>query len=127
MFLEDRENNVFTRLDEAGSTYKVTLIAVSNDIGRFYLHVNSSVLNTNDVTLEKINVYTTNNAKLRVVGLPSGSSNLKVFNILGRQVLQSTFTSTGVKEVSLPKLATGVYLVQLETEAGKLNKKIVLE
>ena len=59
--------------------------------------------------------------------MPSGSSNLKVFNILGKQVLQSTFTSTGVKEVSLPKLATGVYLVQLETEAGKLNKKIVLE
>ena len=39
VFLEDRENNVFTRLDEAGSIYKFTLIEASNDIGRFYLHV----------------------------------------------------------------------------------------
>lgn len=128
VYLEDREMNTVTRLDEANASYKVTLSDALNGTGRFYLHTKAgSVLSTNEVTLQNISVYATNNATLRVVGLPSGSSNLKVFNILGKQVLQSTFSSTGVKEVALPKLATGVYLVQLETEAGKLNKKIVLE
>jgi hypothetical protein len=32
-----------------------------------------------------------------------------------------------MKEISLPKLTTGVYFVHIETEAGKLNKKIVIE
>ena len=52
---------------------------------------------------------------------------MKLFNILGKQVLSSAFTSNGVKDIYLPNLATGVYIVQLETEAGNLNKKIVLE
>ena len=41
--------------------------------------------------------------------------------------MNSSFNTTGVKELTLPNVATGVYIVQLETEAGKLNKKIVLE
>tara|TARA_R110002050_G_scaffold290419_1_gene444120 strand:- start:5901 stop:8717 length:2817 start_codon:yes stop_codon:yes gene_type:complete len=128
VFLEDRTTNTITRLDEANTSYKVTLSDALNGTGRFYLHTKaSSVLSTNDVDLQNISVYTTNNATLKVVGLTSGTSNLKVFNILGKQVLQSTFISTGVKEVSLPKLATGVYIVQLTTETGKLNKKIILE
>jgi hypothetical protein len=128
VYLEDRATNTITRLDEANTSYKVTLNDALDGTGRFYLHTKaSSVLSTNDVALQNISVYALSNNTLRVVGLPSGSSNLKVFNILGKQVLQSTFTSTGVKEVSLPKLSAGVYLVQLETEAGKLNKKIVLE
>jgi predicted outer membrane repeat protein len=128
VYLEDRTTNTITRLDEANTSYKVTLNDALNGIGRFYLHTKSSnVLSTNDVVLQNISVHASNNATLRVVGLPSGSSNLKVYNILGKQVLQSTFTSTGIKEISLPKLATGVYLIQLETEAGKLNKKIILE
>jgi hypothetical protein len=128
VYLEDRTTNTVTRLDEANTSYKVTLNDALNETGRFYLHTKASgVLSTNEVALQNISVYAISNAKLRVVGLPSGSSNLKVYNILGKQVLQTTYTSTGVKEVSLPKLATGVYLIQIETEAGKLNKKIVLE
>ena len=41
--------------------------------------------------------------------------------------MNSSFEANGVKEISLPNLAKGVYIVQLESEAGKLNKKIILE
>ena len=50
-----------------------------------------------------------------------------MFNILGQQILNSTFTSIGVQDISLPKVAAGIYIFQLETAAGKLNKKITLE
>ena len=33
----------------------------------------------------------------------------------------------GKKEITLPSLAKGVYIVQLTTEAGTINKKIILE
>lgn len=127
VFLEDRTTNTFTRLDEANSNYKVTLTENTNGIGRFYLHTKSSALSTNDVSLENVSMYTVNKSTLKITGLSQGKSNIKVFNVLGKQVLNTSFQSNGVHEVSLPNLSTGLYIVQLENESGKLNKKIVLE
>ena len=42
-------------------------------------------------------------------------------------MMNTSFTSNGVKDITLPKLAKGVYIVQLQTDTGKLNKKIILE
>ena len=128
VFLEDRLTNTITRLDEANSSYKVTLNDALNGTGRFFLHTKSSgVLSTDEVVLQNTSIYAINNNTLRVVGLPSGNANVKMYNILGKQVMNTSFSSTGVKEISLPRLATGMYIIQLETAAGKLNKKIVLE
>jgi hypothetical protein len=129
IFLEDRETNTFTRLDKANSNYKITLTKSLNGIGRFYMHtVNSALsINNTDLLLENINIYKHDNDTLRVTGLSQGNVSLKLFTLLGKQVVSSSFNSNGVKDVSLPKLATGIYLVQLKTDKGELNKKIVLE
>ncbi len=127
VFLEDRNTNTFTRLDQANSKYTVSLNETTNEIGRFYLHTKSSVLNIDTNKLENVSIYKTNNSTLRVTGLSDTNSNVKLFNILGKQVMNTSFKSNGVSNISLPKLATGVYIVQLETEKGKLNKKIILE
>ena len=76
---------------------------------------------------KNISVYKSNATTLKLVGLANGASKIKLFNILGKQVLNTSFIANGVKEITLPKLATGVYIVQLETETSKLNKKIVIE
>jgi hypothetical protein len=128
VFLEDRQTNSYTRLDETNANYKVTLTEALNGVGRFYLHTASkSTLNTNSTDLKSISIYKTTNSNLRIVGLSQGKATVKLFNILGKQVLNTTFTSNGVQDISLPNLATGIYIVQLENEAGKLNKKITLE
>lgn len=127
VFLEDRANNTFTRLDEANSSYAVTLSEKTDGIGRFYLHTKSSALSTDTIELNNVSMYTTNSATLRIIGLSQGKASLKLFNILGKQVLDASFNSTGVYNVNLPTLATGVYIAQLENENGKISKKIVLE
>ena len=128
VFLEDRATNTIVRLDEANANYKVTVKDAIDGIGRFYLHTKASgVLSTDNVNLDNLSIYTPNNTTLRVAGLSQGKASLKLFNTLGKQVMQTSFTSTGVKDIALPKLATGMYIVQLETATGKLNKKIVLE
>lgn len=126
VYLEDKNDSSFTLLNDS-SNFMTTLSSDLNGIGRFYLHTKSSVLNTNEVTLENISIYKTDNTTLRIVGLSQGKTAVKLFNILGKQVLNSSFISNGVKDISLPKLASGVYIVQLETENGKLNRKIILE
>ena len=95
--------------------------------GRFYLHTNSEALSTDTALLNSISIYKSNARTLRIVGLQDGKASIKLFNLLGKQVMTSNFNTTGVKELTLPNLSMGVYIVQLETESGKLNKKIVLE
>lgn len=128
VFLEDRENNTITRLDESNTTYKVTLSEALDGIDRFFLHTKTSgVLGTDDMALQNVHIFKTNNATLKILGLDAGNANLQLFNILGKQVLNSSFQSKGTSEISLPKLATGIYIVKLQSENGSLNKKIVLE
>lgn len=128
VYLEDREKNIFTRLDVMGSKYKTTINESLNGIGRFYLHTSSkSVLHVDTIALENISIYKTNNSTLRIIGLLKGKTTMKMFSLLGKQVLKKPFISNGVQDISLPKLATGVYVIQLETETGRLNKKIILD
>ena len=127
VYLEDRVANTFNELTES-KTFKVTLSDALNDVGRFYLHASKSVLSADDaLALNGVSMYKSNATTLKVVGLPNGASNIKLFNILGKQVLNTSFIANGVKEITLSKLAKGIYIVQLETETSKLNKKIVLK
>lgn len=128
VFLEDKLTSTFTRLDEVNSSYKVTSDSAFDGIGRFYLHTKSSVLSVDDINMQNISMYTTNKTNLRIVGLSEAKSYVKIFNILGKQVLHTSFNSkSGVQNISLPNLSSGIYIVQLETETGTLNKKITLE
>ena len=127
IFLEDRETNTFTRLDEVNSEYKVTPAQTLNGIGRFYLHTTTSALNIKDISLENVSIYKTNATTLRIAGLQNSNASLKMFNLLGKQVLNTSFIANGIKDVTLPKVAKGVYVVQLQTDKGKMSKKIILE
>jgi len=127
VYLEDRLANTYNELTNS-KTFKVTLSEALNDVGRFYLHASKNSLSVNNNAVSKnISVYKSNATTLKLVGLANGASKIKLFNILGKQVLNTSFIANGVKEITLPKLATGVYIVQLETETSKLNKKIVIE
>ncbi|QTE22405.1 T9SS type A sorting domain-containing protein [Polaribacter cellanae] len=127
VFLEDRITNTFTNLSEENSNYKVTLFKSLNGIGRFYLHTTQSTLSVADAPIEDISIYKTDINNLKIVGLPNGNTSIKLFNIVGKQIINSSFTSNGVKDITLPKIANGIYIVQLITEAGQLNKKIILD
>jgi hypothetical protein len=127
LFLEDRNTNTITRLDEANGNYKIIVPETINGIGRFYLHTKTnSVLNTDNFLEENVSVYKLNASTLRIVGLPQGNATVSLFNMLGKQMINSTFRTNGVSDISLPQLATGVYLIKITTNNGKLNKKIIL-
>ncbi|TMM29091.1 T9SS type A sorting domain-containing protein [Polaribacter aestuariivivens] len=127
VYLEDRLLNTFTRLDEANANYKVTLDDASNGTGRFYMHTASKALSTDTEILNSVSIYNTNNNNLRIAGLQNGEASVNIFNILGKQVLSTSFTANGAKDIALPSLAKGVYIVQLQSNSGKLSKKIILE
>ncbi|WP_343330731.1 T9SS type A sorting domain-containing protein [Polaribacter staleyi] len=128
IYLEDRQENVFTQLNEVNAEYKVSVSEASNGIGRFYLHTRSSALSTeDDVILNSVSIFKSDRSTLKIAGLKNGKAAVSLFNIHGKNVMNASFDTNGVKEIALPKLATGVYIVQLTTESGKLSKKIILE
>lgn len=126
IYLEDKVDNTFTVLDSS-SDFTTTLSSDLNGIGRFFLHTSSQVLSTDDVNLDNISIYTSSENNLRIVGIQDGTTQLKIYNILGRQVLSTSFQGSGLNDIPLPNVRTGVYIVQLETQTGKLNKKVIIE
>ena len=127
VFLEDRQTNTFTRLDEVNANYKVTLTETLNGVGRFYMHTTESVMSTEDVILNSVRIFKTNASTLKITGLPQGKTSFYLYNILGKEMMTTIFTANGNKEISLSKLASGIYLAKIQTEKGAINKKIILE
>ncbi len=128
VFLEDKETNAFARLDEIGSNYTFTLTENANGIGRFYLHTSTNSLTVEDTSgLDDISIYTLDNTTLRITSLPSQKVHLRLFSIQGKELLRTSFESDGTKNILLPKMARGIYIVHLRTTQGAKIKKIILK
>lgn len=127
VFIEDKLENTFTRLDET-SNFSTTLSTNSNSTGRFYLHTTSASLSTGNVLDNNpVSIFTTTRDNLRIVGVQSGTANVQMFNILGKQVFNTSFEGSGSNNINLPVLSSGVYIVQVKNESGTVNKKVVIE
>ena len=66
---------------------------------------------------------------INVLFLNKSTSTLSIQNILGEDIYQSVVTETGEinKEIDLSNFANGIYILELDTEYGIINQKIVVE
>ena len=62
---------------------------------------------------------------MRVTGVQNGSASIQIYNILGKQMMRTSFEGMGVNDISLPTLPNGVYIIKLGTQTGTTNKKII--
>lgn len=125
IYLEDREKNTFTLFNNG--KIKISTEENIDGVGRFFIHVSSKSLSTTNNTLNNVSIYQSNTTNLKVVGLSNVKTDLSIYSIFGSKVVNTSFLAKGNDNISLPKLATGVYLIQIESEVGKLNRKIILE
>ena len=127
IYLEDTEDDTFTLLD-ADANFSTTLENSLSGIGRFYLHTTSTSLSVNDLTTSNnLSIYNTNRENLRIAGVQNGTATIQLYNILGKEVLRTSFEGKGVNDITLPNLANGVYIIKLATENGTTNKKIIIQ
>jgi hypothetical protein len=129
VYLEDKETGIFTELNEE-STFTSTLSSDLNGIGRFYLYTTSQVLDLIDTPIlnENISMYMTSVKNLRIVGVQNEQATLRIYNILGKKILNTHFIGNGLNDIALPlNITSGIYIVQLTTSTKKLNKKINIE
>lgn len=127
VFLEDRLTKKITDLNEKSSTYTIKLIDDLNGIGRFYLHTSQKALNIQSAFLRNINIYKVDPTAIKIVGLEGIKTNMNLFSTVGKKIMNMTFISRESKNIILPKLASGIYFITLQTNNRKIKRKIVLD
>ncbi|WP_233883401.1 T9SS type A sorting domain-containing protein [Tenacibaculum piscium] len=122
VYLEDKETNKVTELSNGGE-YKAT---VSGGSGRFYVHTKtSSNLNPDTIVLKsKLSVYKANNS-LIINGLEEKAT-VNLYNMIGKQVFTQEIQNT-TKTVVLPSLASGIYIVKVQSGTTQISKKISIQ
>ncbi|AUC15750.1 hypothetical protein BTO06_11580 [Tenacibaculum sp. SZ-18] len=126
IYLEDRVNNTFVNLSEGDHT--IITKADINGIGQYYIHASSAKLSNEDITqnISNVSIYKSSENEITIAGLQA-SANVKVFSLLGEELIDTDINSNGISKVTLPNLSTGVYVVKLNSTLGNITKKIILE
>tara|TARA_R110000787_G_scaffold279698_2_gene389984 strand:- start:4407 stop:5330 length:924 start_codon:yes stop_codon:yes gene_type:complete len=90
--------------------------------GNFYFGATCEALSVNDNVLSQLSIYPNPSSDIININAPSGveiiSTNL--YDVLGNVVLKQTNNN----QINVSSLATGIYLLNIETSAGSITKKV---
>jgi len=127
IYLEDKQDNSFTLLN-ADTNFNSTLENDLSGIGRFYLYTTSESLSTAALGIDSnISIYKSSSDNIRIVGVQNGTANVQMYNMLGKEVLKTSFEGNGVNDIKLINISTGVYILKIALENGTINKKIIIQ
>ena len=125
IYLEDKEDDSFTLLD-ANANFSTTIEDSVSGIGRFYLHTTATALSDNQVSLTNVSMYVVDSS-LTITGVHTANASIRVYDLVGKEVVNTSFKGTGLNKIELPTLTTGVYVVKLETQTEAVSKKIIIK
>ena len=129
VYLEDNQNGTMTLLNQ--EDFELTPQSTLSGAGRFYIHLTQVTFSNEDATTNLLNVFKLDrNNFITVEGLSteSNQTNLKLYNILGKEVLSTTLlNNTNTQTVSTEGLSTGIYVIKLESGSNLLTKKIIIK
>lgn len=126
LYLEDTETHSFINLTDKNAHYQFTLKDDVNDVGRFYIHTLSSVLNTGFITKTTLKVFTVDK-KLIIKNINDKTADLKIYSIQGKEVLHKKVNLNIDQEISLSNFNTGIYLIKIESDTTDFSKKIIID
>jgi hypothetical protein len=88
-------------------------------------------MSNEDSSTNLLNVFKLpNNNFITVEGLAtqSNQTNLKLYNILGKEVLSNTLTNnTNTQTISTEGLSAGIYVIKLESGNNIITKKLIIK
>jgi hypothetical protein len=113
-------------LDEANSSYTVSLDAATLGTGRFYLHTTEIVSAISESLLNEFKVVPIPEHHLvRIIGNFDLPSKAMVYNMNGKLVSTSVLTSQIENDIQLSDCATGVYFLKVESGKGIETVKFI--
>ncbi|QVY65574.1 T9SS type A sorting domain-containing protein [Polaribacter sp. Q13] len=125
LYLEDSVNNTLTLLNT--SDFKITADSDLKGVGRFYLRSSASVLSTETVSLNKLEIYTVDKA-LSINGSLQNNAKVSVFDIQGRMVITKKLdVSITSNSLNVSSLNTGIYVVKVYNGKQTETKKVIIK
>jgi hypothetical protein len=129
VYLEDAVEGTFTNLNE--TDFIITPDSDLQGVGRFFIHTTASTMSSEDAVTNFLNVFKLDrNNFITVEGLAteSNQTNLKLYNLLGKQVLSTTLlNNTNTQTISTEGLSAGIYVIKLESGNNSLTKKLIIK
>ncbi len=129
IYLHDKELNTYH--DLKANNYEIALSA-GEYLNRFEITFSKSqTLGTNDVaTNTEVEVYYSNEKKRIIIHNPSLKliESVEMFNILGQSLFKfNTHTNENYITYNAKQIKTGAYILKINSEFGKISKKVLIE
>ena len=129
IYLEDAIEGTMT--DIKAGDYALTPSSDIDGVGRFFIHMTADTMSNGEVSTNMLNVYKEINAShITLEGLATQSNNINVslYNILGRKVLDTSLNNNvNTQTISTLGMASGIYVIELESGNERLTKKLIIQ
>jgi hypothetical protein len=101
-------------------------------VGRFFIHLTETTFSIdNEVDTNLLNAYKLDRNNFIIVeGLTvqSGITNVKLYSLLGREILSTELNnSINTQTISTERIATGVYVIKLQSGNNLITKKLIIK
>ncbi|CAL2075268.1 conserved hypothetical protein [Tenacibaculum sp. 190524A05c] len=123
VILEDRTYNKFINLKN--DTYVFSPTKNSIETGRFYIHTKQTIKDETDNSIDSFQIFKSNTDEITIKNLRLNGL-IQVYSIQGKVILDSSFESSETNRIKFNQPASGIYLVAISTEEGKIIKKMKL-
>ena len=130
IYVRDKELNIYGDLRQ--SEYEFYLTA-GDYFDRFEIVFSNrqTSLDTQDIELNtSFDVYYNSNSKNLIIQNKEliGIDSIELFNIIGQSVFYSNEIGLqSYTEIKVPDLSSGTYIINMDTDNGKLSKKVLVE
>ena len=128
VILEDRLNNTFTDLTQG--TYKVAIKANTIGADRFFLHTSDIVSGINDQGVtgsDELKAYAVSNTEIRIIGEVADNTDLKMYDVLGRFVLEKRLGGGSLNTIAIPSVKSGAYLLNIVSGKRAQTIKVLIK
>jgi hypothetical protein len=130
VYLEDNLQGTMTLLNE--QDFELTPENTLSEVGRFYLHLSEGTFSIDEEVLtNNLNVFKVDqNNFITVEGLAvqSQKTSVKLYNVIGMEVLSTSLNnSANTQTIATNGLASGVYVIKLQSGNNQLTKKLIIK
>jgi hypothetical protein len=129
IYLEDVLDGTMTNLLE--EDFVLTPMSDLSGAGRFFIHMTADTMSNEDVSISMLNAYKEVNTNyITIEGLATQSNNINVslYNILGTKVFNASLSNNvNTQTLSTVGMASGIYVIELESGNDRLTKKLIIQ
>ena len=130
VYLEDNVQGTMTLLNE--EDFELTAQSTLSEMGRFFIHFTNDTFSIEDeLSTNILSVFKADqNNFITVEGLAvqSQETSAKLYNVVGIEVLSTVLNNnTNTQTIPTEGLASGVYVIKLQSGNNQLTKKLIIK